>query len=108
MVTDQESLEEKAPFTSREQLTSHASSLSTAMTLLWDRYGKYRTGITSEIYWDTLAEIAGKRLDDLRDKFAYGTEDSLPYLIEAMEFNGLKLETSVDNSGVITPIISTL
>ena len=88
------------------QLTSHASSLSTAMTLLWDRYGKSRTGITSDIYWDTLAEVAGTRLDDLRDKFAYGTENSLPYLIEAMAFNGLKLETSVDSNGVITPAIS--
>ena len=76
------------------------------MTLLWDRYGKSRTGITSDIYWDTLAEVAGTRLDDLRDKFAYGTENSLPYLIEAMAFNGFKLETSVDSNGIVTPAIS--
>ena len=90
------------------KVTSHKKSLSTAMTILWERYGMSRKGLTSEEYWDVLAEVAGERLDDLRQAYAYGVADSWNDLVEAMAFNGLKLEKSSDDKGIVTPKLSKL
>ena len=78
------------------------------MTLLWERFGIIRKGLTAEEYWDVLAEVAGERLDDLRDKYAYGVKDSWEDLVEAMAFNGLKLEKAVDEKGAVKPKLSRL
>ena len=40
------------------------------MMFLWERFGKERKGLSEDNYWDTLAEIAGERLDDLREDYA--------------------------------------
>ena len=90
------------------KVTQHKKSLSTAMTLLWERSGKPRQGLTADQYWDTLAEVAGERLDDLREKYADGTHDSYDDLVEAFKFKGLLLETCVDSNGKITPKLSVL
>ena len=78
------------------------------MKLLWERFGKDRIGLTSEAYWDVLAEVAGERLEDLRDDYAYGVKDSWDDLVEAMAFNGLKLEKTMDKKGGVTPKLSKL
>ena len=88
--------------------TQHKKSLSTAMTLLWERFGKQRLGLTADQYWDTLAEVAGERLNDIREKYADGTHDSYDDLVEAFKFNGLLLEISVESNGKITPKLSAL
>ena len=90
------------------KVTGHKKSLSTAMTLLWERFGIIIKGLTAEEYWDVLAEVAGERLDDLRDKYAYGVKDSWEDLVEAMAFNGLKLEKAVDEKGAVKPKLSRL
>jgi predicted metalloprotease with PDZ domain len=83
--------------------TSNKKSLSSAMKLLWDRYGKSRQGVTAEIYWDTLAEVAGTRLDSLRRDYCEGTKDSWSDLVDAMKANGLLLSKTTDDSGKVTP-----
>ena len=90
------------------KVTQHKKSLSTAMTLLWERSGKPRLGLTADQFWDTLAEVAGERLDDIREKYADGTHDSYDDLVEAFKFNGLLLEISVESNGKITPKLSAL
>jgi predicted metalloprotease with PDZ domain len=90
------------------KVSAHKKSLSTAMTLLWERFGMSRKGLTADEYWNVLAEVAGERLDDLREAYAYGVKDSWNDLVEAMTFNGLKLERSSDDKGVVRPKISKL
>tara|TARA_Y100000589_G_scaffold259783_1_gene249417 strand:- start:3495 stop:4934 length:1440 start_codon:yes stop_codon:yes gene_type:complete len=90
------------------KVSGHKQSLSTAMTILWDRFGKSRKGLTAEEYWGVLEEVAGESLNDLRTKYAYGIADSWNDLVEAMDFKGLKLEKSSDEKGFVTPKISEL
>jgi predicted metalloprotease with PDZ domain len=78
------------------------------MKLLWERFGMSRKGLTADEYWDVLAEVAGERLSDLRRDYAYGVEDSWNDLVDAMAFNGLKLEKYIDSKGFVTPKISKL
>lgn len=82
-------------------LTNGQSSLSTAMTILWERLGKPRIGLTDDAYWDILAEVAGERLDDLRSNYAEGTSDTWNALVEAMKTQGLQLTKSTDDKGII-------
>ena len=82
-------------------LTSGKSSLSTAMKLLWERFGKPRIGITADAYWDILAEVAGERLDDLRLNYADGTSDTWNALVEALKTQRLVLTQSTDEKGRI-------
>ena len=82
-------------------LTSGKSSLSTAMKLLWERFGKPRIGLTADAYWDILAEVAGERLDDLRSNYADGTSDTWNALVEAMKTQRLVLTKSTDDNGRI-------
>lgn len=81
------------------KLTEMKSSLSSAMTILWERFGKDRIGLDEASYWDVLAEVAGERLDDLKDKYAHGTEDSWGDLVEGMKLNGLALSKSQNEKG---------
>ena len=90
------------------KVSGNKKSLSTAMTILWDRFGKSRKGLTAEEYWDVLEEVAGESLNDLRTAYAYGVADSWNDLVDALAFNGLKLEKSSDDKGVVTPKISKL
>ena len=87
--------------------TSGQASLSTAMRLLWERYGKPRTGLTADMYWDVLAEVAGERLDDLRRDHAEGTADTWLPLVHAFATQGLTLSRHDDDTGLtrvaITP-----
>ena len=83
-------------------LTSGKYSLSTAMKLLWERFGKPRIGLTADAYWDTLAEVAGERLEDLRSNYADGTTDTWNALVLAMKTQGLVLTKSTDDKGRIT------
>ena len=80
--------------------TEGKASLSTAMRLLWERYGQPRTGLTADMYWDVLAEVAGERLDDLRRDHAEGTVDTWEPLVHAMATQGLTLSKHVDDVGV--------
>ena len=81
-------------------LTDGQASLSTAMRLLWERFGRPRTGLTASDYWNVLAEVAGEPLDDLRRHHAEGTEDTWQPLVEAMSTQGLKLSKHVDTKGL--------
>ena len=81
------------------QLTGSASSLQTAMRLLWEQVGEPRIGLTESDYWSVLNEVAGApdALEDLRRDFADGTEDSWDSLVAAMEWQGLALTKSSEN-----------
>ena len=79
--------------------TDGQASLSTAMRLLWERFGKPRIGLTADAYWDVLAEVAGERLDDLRRDHADGTQDTWAALVHAMSTQGLTLTQSKDEKG---------
>ncbi len=80
--------------------TNGKASLSTAMRLLWERFGQPRTGLTATMYWDVLAEVAGERLDDLRKHHADGTKDTWDALVHAMSTQGLTLTRSKDEKGL--------
>ncbi len=80
--------------------TDGKASLSTAMRLLWERYGQPRTGLTADMYWDVLAEVAGERLDDLRRDHAEGIVDTWEPLVHAMSTQGLTLSKHVGDSGI--------
>lgn len=81
-------------------LTHGQASLSTAMRLLWERFGRPRTGLTATDYWDVLAEVAGQSLDDLRLAHAEGTEDTWMPLVDAMTSQGLSLTKRMDDQGL--------
>jgi predicted metalloprotease with PDZ domain len=87
-------------------LTSGKSSLSTAMKLLWERFGKPRIGLTADAYWDCLAEVAGERLDDLREKYAEGTSDTWDALVTAFTTQNLELTKATDEKGIVRATIS--
>ena len=80
--------------------TDGKASLSTAMRLLWERYGKPRTGLTADMYWDVLAEVADERLDDLRRDHAEGTADTWLPLVHAFATQGLALSKHLDDAGL--------
>lgn len=85
-------------------LTGGDVSLSTAMQLLWERFGKQRIGITAADYWGVLNEVADApgALDDLREKYCDGCEDTWEALVEAMAAQGLVLTKSLpSDSGEI-------
>lgn len=81
-------------------LTQGKSSLSTAMRILWERHGKPREGLTAEMYWNALEEVAKAPLQDLRERHAEGTEDTWEALVEAMATQGLALTQSQDDKGI--------
>ena len=74
-------------------MTGGEGSLQTAIRLLWEQFGEPRIGLTEADYWSVLNEVAGApdALDDLRSDFADGTADSWDALVDAMEWQGLKL-----------------
>ena len=80
--------------------TGGKSSLSTAMRLLWERYGQPRIGLTADMYWDVLAEVAGERLDDLRRDHSRRRPRHLGRVVHAMSTQGLTLSQSKDEKGV--------
>ena len=87
-------------------LTRGESSLSTAMKHLWERFGKPRIGLTADAYWDCLAEVAGERLDDLREKYAEGTSDTWDALVTAFTTQDLELTKATDEKGIVRATIS--
>jgi predicted metalloprotease with PDZ domain len=80
--------------------TDGQASLSTAMRLLWERFGRPRKGLAASDYWDVLAEVAGEPLDDLRRDHAEGTKDTWQPLVDAMANQGLELSKRVDDKGL--------
>jgi predicted metalloprotease with PDZ domain len=80
--------------------TQGQASLSTAMRLLWERFGRPRKGLTATDYWQVLAEVAGEPLDDLRRHHADGAEDTWAPLVDAMATQGLDLNKRVDEKGL--------
>ena len=87
------------------ELTAGKASLSTAMRLLWERHGQPREGLTADMYWDTLAEVAGDRMDDLRNQHAEGTEDTWTPLVQAMSTQGILLSKRLDDAGTIRVLL---
>tara|TARA_B110000444_G_scaffold259903_1_gene305148 strand:+ start:2519 stop:3976 length:1458 start_codon:yes stop_codon:yes gene_type:complete len=88
--------------------TDNKSSLSTAMSILWERFGKSKKGLTADEYWSVLAEVAGTSLDGLRKKYADGTCDTWEDLVLSMKANGIELTRTVDEKGITTPILTPL
>jgi predicted metalloprotease with PDZ domain len=86
--------------------TGGQASLSSAMRVLWERFGQTRIGLTAEMYWDVLAEVAGERLDDLRVHHAEGTTDTWDSLVHAMATQGLSLSQGRDESGVVRVVLA--
>ena len=82
------------------ELTGGKASLSTAMTLLWERFGRPQRGLDADSYWNTLEEVAGASLADLRMNHAEGVEDTWEPLVQAMSTQGLTLTRSKDDQGV--------
>ena len=82
------------------ELTGGNASLSNAMTLLWERFGRLRRGLDADSYWNTLEEVAGASLADLRTNHAEGVEDTWEPLVHAMSTQGLTLTRSKDDQGV--------
>ena len=87
------------------ELTAGQASLSTAMRLLWERHGQPREGLTADMYWDTLAEVAGDRMDDLRNQHAEGTGDTWTPLVQAMSAQGISLSKRLDDAGIIRVLL---
>ena len=88
--------------------TDHKSSLSTAMRIFWERFGKSRKGLTADEYWSVLSEVAGSSMDDLRERYAESTCDTWDDLVSAMKVNGLKLTRTINEKGVTTPKLTPL
>jgi predicted metalloprotease with PDZ domain len=88
--------------------TDNKSSLSTAMRILWERFGKSKKGLTADEYWSVLSEVAGTSLDDLRKKYADGTCDTWEDLVFSMKANGIELTRTVNEKGITTPILTPL
>ena len=82
------------------ELTGGKASLSTAMTLLWERFGRPQRGLDADSYWNILEEVAGASLADLRTNHAEGVEDTWEPLVHAMSTQGLTLTRSKDDQGV--------
>ena len=80
--------------------TDGQASLSTAMRLLWERFGRPRKGLADSDYWDVLTEVAGEPLGDLRRDHAEGTKDTWQPLVDAMATQGLELSKRVDDKGL--------
>ena len=80
--------------------TGGQASLSTAMRILWERFGQPRIGLTADMYWDVLAEVAGERMDDLRMNHAEGTLDTWEPLLHAMSTQGLSMTKHIDSEGI--------
>ena len=74
--------------------------MSTAMRILWERFGQPRIGLTADMYWDVLAEVAGERMDDLRMNHAEGTSDTWEPLVHAMSTQGLSMTKQIDSEGI--------
>ena len=81
--------------------TGGKASLSTAMTLLWERFGRDRIGLRADDYWAVLEEVAGESLNDLRANHAEGSEDTWDALVQAMSTQGLILSKSLDAEGIV-------
>ena len=81
--------------------TGGKASLSTAMTLLWERFGRDRIGLRADDYWAVLEEVAGESLNDLRANHAEGSEDTWDALVQAMSTQGLMLSKSLDAEGIV-------
>jgi predicted metalloprotease with PDZ domain len=78
------------------------------MKLLWERFGQPRHGITAADYWQTLEEVAGESLEDLRTSYAEGTDDSWEALVEGMRTQGLALSQTRDTQGRIHIVLEPL
>jgi hypothetical protein len=66
------------------------------MRMLWEQFGMQRIGLSESDYWSVLNEAAGATdaLDDLRMRYADGTEETWDDLVAAMEWQGLALTKS--------------
>lgn len=75
------------------ELTGGDASLSTAMRTMWERFGKSQKGYTASDYWAVLEETAGVKgsLQDLRQRFCEGCEETWDELVAAMATQGLEL-----------------
>lgn len=74
--------------------TSNSKSLDDVMRLLYDRFGKLGIGFSAQDYQNLLEEVAGVSFQKLFDQLYNGTSDYLPYIIEALDYNGYVLMES--------------
>ncbi len=84
------------------QITERKASLQTAMQLLWEQFGVHRVGITALDYWSVLNEVAGEKdaLNDLKEKYAEGCDDTWDALVSAMKWQGLTLTLGEAEEGI--------
>lgn len=84
------------------QLTKGKASLQSAMKLLWEQFGMSRIGFTASDYWSVLNEIAGEKeaLNDLREKYADGCEDTWEHIVSSFDWQGLKITSKTDENGL--------
>lgn len=73
------------------QKTKHAKSLDDVMRRLYQEFGKTGKGYTRDEYKRLLEEEGQCSFDDIFDYLIEGTEDYLPYIIDALNFHGLEL-----------------
>ncbi|MFN6380209.1 MAG: M61 family metallopeptidase [Flavobacteriales bacterium] len=74
-----------------QKSTANAKSLDDVMRLMYERFGKKQLGYTSNDYKKLIEEVAGQSADFIFEKLVYGTEDYLPYIIEALKHFGYVL-----------------
>ena len=72
------------------QVTAGRASLQTAIALLHDRLVPAGRGLTEDLYWATLDEVAGRpgTTADLRRRFCDGCEDTAEEVAAAMAWMG--------------------
>ena len=71
--------------------TGGKANLHTAMRRLYDAFGKVGKGYSEDDYWDTLAEIAGKSLQHIREAICEKPGDFTPFLEEACKTVGVEI-----------------
>lgn len=72
--------------------TKNQKSLNTVMRKLYKDYAIKGVGISDEIYKSVVEEIAGASFNDIYNDFLHGKSDYTPYLINALDYIGCKLE----------------
>lgn len=67
-------------------------SLDDVMKLMYERKGKSGEGYTEDEYKGMLEEVGGCSFDDIFENLIWGTSDYWPYLLDALNTVGLKVE----------------
>ena len=74
------------------RLTNSERSLDDVMRLMNDRYGKTNKGYSEQDYLRAVNDVSGVDLSDFFHTYYHGTTDTLPILMELLDFVGLEIK----------------